>query len=211
MQSYIIKRLTEVNRGKCLDHFLRLDEDSVYSRFCSPLNKAAISNYVKKMNFEKDGVFGVFDTELNIIGIGECILDTKNDSAEVSFSVEKEYRGHGLGNKLMERIVRFAKTHHKNHLEMFCLRTNTASIHLAQKNGLQIHNSSGESHAEIDFSEVNPALETMSEVVDDSIATYALQQIETINNWKQGQKLIGETIGNTYEGIFKMITPRIFF
>ncbi len=210
MQSYIIKRLSEKNRGKCLEHFLRLDPESVYTRFCSPLKEEALSNYVKKMNFEKDGIFGIFDIDLNIVGIGECVIESNRDSAEVGFSVEKPYQGQGLGNKLMERVVRFAKTQNKHHLEMVCLRTNAATIHLAKKHGLHIQSSYGESLAVIDMEEVNPVLENLNETLDDSMATYALQHRETIHNWKEGQKLIGESIGNTYAGLIKMMTPRIF-
>lgn len=211
MQSYIIKRLSEKNRGKCLEHFLRLDPDSVYTRFCAPLREEALGNYVKKMNFEKDGIFGVFDIELNIVGIGECVIDPSRDSAEVGFSVEKSYQGKGLGNKLMERVVRFAKTKNKHHLEMVCLRTNASTIHLAKKHGLHIQDSyGGESHAVIDMEEVNPALENLNEAVDDSLATYALQQRETIHNWKESQKLMGDALSNTYVGLIKMITPRVF-
>lgn len=210
MQSYIIKRLSEKNRGKCLEHFLRLDPESVYTRFCSPLKEEALSNYVKKMNFEKDGIFGIFDIDLNIVGIGECVIESNRDSAEVGFSVEKPYQGQGLGNKLMERVVRFAKTQNKHHLEMVCLRTNAATIHLAKKHGLHIQSSYGESLAVIDMEEVNPVLENLNETLDDSMATYALQQRETIHNWKEGQKLIGESIGNTYARLIKMMTPRIF-
>lgn len=210
MQSYIIKRLSEKNRGKCLEHFLRLDSESVYTRFCAPLKEEALTNYVKKMNFEKDGIFGVFDIDLNIVGIGECVLESQKDSAEVAFSVEKDYQGQGLGNKLMERVVRFAKSQNKHHLEMVCLRTNAVTVHLAQKHGLHIQSSYGESHAVIDMDEVNPVLENLNEVVDDSLANYALQQRETIQNWKESQKIMGSVIGEAYSGLIKMMTPRAF-
>lgn len=209
--AYIIKRLEDKHRDKCLEHFLRLDPDSVYLRFCSPLRDDALKNYVSRLNFERDGIFGIFDDELNIIGIGECAISEDKDFAEVGFSVEKTYQGNGLGNKLMKRIVRFAKAMNKHHLEMVCLRTNSISIHLAKKHGLHIQNDySGESFATIDMENIDPSIENLSEKVDDTIAYYALQQKENLHNWKNGQKLIGQAVGDAMASMIKMMTPKIF-
>ncbi len=211
MNNFIVKRLDETYSAKVLEHFLRLDKDSIYTRFCSPLNPDGITRYVSRINYSRDGIFGIFDQELNIIGVGECVILEDKDHAEVGFSVELGYQGNGLGGKLMERIVRFAKSMDKHHLEMICLRTNAKSIHLAKKFGLKIQNNyEGESIAVIDMENIQPSVERINEKVEDTFAYYALKQRENINNWKHNQELVGEAIGTAFSGIIKMITPRIF-
>jgi RimJ/RimL family protein N-acetyltransferase len=207
--NYIVKRLDDSYRKEVLSHFIRLDKDSRYTRFCSPFNDYALEKYVAQINFEKNGIFGVFDTELNIIGVGECVLYEGKDRAEVGFSVEPGHQGHGLGSKLMERIVRFAKSMGKHHLEMVCLRTNTKSIHLAKKFGLKVQSSEDECVAVINTPHLNPALEVFTETVEDSFASYNLNQRKRINQWKKGTEFFTESVDSMFSGIIKMITPKM--
>jgi RimJ/RimL family protein N-acetyltransferase len=210
LDNYIVKRLDSNYRKEVLNHFIRLDKDSRYTRFCSPFNDFAIEKYVAQINFEKNGIFGVFDEDLNIIGVGECVLYDGKDQAEVGFSVEKNHQGHGLGSKLMERIVRFAKSMGKHHLEMVCLRTNSKSIHLAKKFGLKVQSSyEDECVAAIDTKNLNPALEVFTETVEDSFASYNLRQRKRMNEWKKSAEVFGEAVDSVVSGMIKMITPKM--
>ncbi len=207
--SYIVKRLDSSYREEVLDHFLRLDKDSIYTRFCSSFGEDAIKRYVSRINFETNGIFGAFDENLTIIGVGECVIAEDKDHAEVGFSVEISHQGLGVGSKLMERIVRYAKSKDKHHLEMVCLRTNVKSIHLAKKFGLKVQNNyEGESVAVIDMDNIKPDLENFNEKVEDTFAFYALKQRENINHWRSGQKLVGDAMGTMFSGMIKMMTPK---
>lgn len=197
MNPFIIKRLNSSHKEKIKEHFLRLDKESRYSRFCFHIKDENIVSYVEKIKFDDNGIFGIFDEKLNIIGLGECVVDPKIDLAEVAFSVEPGYQGNGLGSKLMERIVRFAKSKGKHHLEMNCLRTNQKSMYIAKKFGLQVqHQMGGESIATIDMKDTVPEIENINEKVEDSLAYYALQQRTNLNNYKKTQELFFETITN---------------
>lgn len=210
INGYIVKRLDSSHTEEVLAHFLRLDKDSIYTRFCSPLSEEAIKKYVSRINFSRDGIFGAFDENLNIIGLGECVIAEDKDHAEVGFSVEKDCQGMGIGSRLMERIVRYAKSMDKHHLEMVCLRTNVKSIHLAKKFGLKVQNSyEGESVAVIDMNNINPNVENFNEKVEDTFAYYALKQRQNINHWKRGQELVTEAMGTVFSGMIKMMTPKI--
>lgn len=207
MSSFIIKRLNDLNRDKVKEHFFRLDEASRYSRFCSHMKDEMLEKYIAKMNFEDSGIFGVFDESLNIIGVGECVIIKDKDFAEVAFSVEQGYQGNGLGVKLMERIVRFAKSQGKHHLEMNCLRSNVKSVHIAKKFGLKIqHDYGSETVASIDMKDTLPAVENFNEKVEDTFAYYALQQRTHLNNWKKSQELLRETMAT----IVKIASPKFF-
>lgn len=183
-ENYIIKRLNNSHREKVSSHFKRLDAESLRSRFCSFMNESAIELYVSKINFNKNGIFGVFNDSLDIIGVGECVVED-NHKAEVAFCVEIEYQNQGLGGKLLERIVRFAKAREKTHLEMLCLKSNQKSQYLAKKFGLKVkHSMDGETLAIIDMDNTNPITEQINENLDESLAAYWLNQRENFNNWK---------------------------
>jgi GNAT superfamily N-acetyltransferase len=181
--SYIIKRLNNSHREKVLFHFKRLDAESLRSRFCSFMNESAIELYVSKINFNKNGIFGIFDDNLNIVGVGECVVEDTN-KAEVAFCVELQYQNQGLGGKLLERIVRFAKAREKTHLEMLCLKSNQKSQYLAKKFGLKIkYSTNGETLAIIDMDKNTSIIEQFNENVDENLAAYWISQRENMNSW----------------------------
>lgn len=195
--NYIIKRLYPSHKDEVLAHFLRLDEQTIYNRFCAPLRPDNLKMYVDKIDFKNSGIFGVFDDNLNIIGLGECVMYDKPDingniQAEVGFSVEQAHQGKGLGNKLMKRIIRFAKSKNTHILHMYCLRTNQKSLHLAKKYGLKTQFSDGESQAIIEMSDNLPELEQFNEQIEDTLASIALIQKEQIKQWESQQKIINQ-------------------
>lgn len=174
---YTIKRIFSNYREEVRGHFLRLDQDSRYSRFCFSISDSSLNNYVDKINFNKDGIFAVFNSNLEIIGIGECVLNSKNKNvAEVGFSIEKSYQGKGLGNKLMKRVIQFAHSHQVDVLEMFCLSTNAKSMHLAKKHGLKIKQEYGESHALIDLPKNLVIQSLINEQIEDTFANVQIGQ-----------------------------------
>lgn len=182
--NYIIKRLNNSHREKVSQHFKRLDAESLRSRFCSFMNDSAIDTYVNKINFNKNGIFGIFNDDLDIIGVGECVIGNDH-KAEVAFCVEVKYQNQGLGGKLLERIVRFAKAREKTHLEMLCLKSNQKSQYLAKKFGLKVkHSMDGETLAIIDMDKNNSVIEQFNETIDENLAAYWLNQREGFNNWK---------------------------
>lgn len=172
---FTLKRLTEINRKEILNHLLRLDHESRSSRFCSPVNNDTIINYVDKIDF-KNGIFGIFNENLDIIGLGECVFFKEKDklTAEVAFTVQKEYQGNGLGNKLMKRVVQYANSRDVHELKMYCIRTNKAILHLAQKYNLVPQYEGTEISGVVKTPNVLPFISNMNEQFEDNIATFEL-------------------------------------
>lgn len=209
MSKYIIKKLNKNYKNKVIEHFLRLDKEDSYNRFCCYMNKETIKVHVNDLNFEDNGIFGIFDDNLDIIGLGECIVN-EHGGSEIGFSVEKEYQGNGLGSKLMDRMVRFAKSLNKSRLEMMCLKTNKKSIAIAKKFGLEIHLEDGDSIALINLKNNNPNLENLNEKLEDSLAYCQIKQKENLNNWKIGNKLLTEVVIKTISNTFELMRPKVF-
>lgn len=170
----------DFHRDKVKNHFLRLDSDSRHSRFCSIMNDENLINYVNKMDFSKNGIFGIFNENLDIIGLGECVFykdsPEKKETAEVAFSVEKGYQGKGLGNKLMARVVQFANTHNLKEMTMYFLRDNAATLHLANKYNFKAEYYSTEVSGTVKVPNIPPILDVFNEQIEELFANIEITQ-----------------------------------
>lgn len=199
-----IKQLSAFNREKVKEHFLRLDEDSRRSRFCSTMNDASIEAYVNKLDFHNNGIFGIFNNNLDIIGLGECIFYNEkkgtNISGEVAFSVEKSYQGKKLGNQLMRRVVQYANMNNLKELKMYFLKNNSATFHLAKKYNFKMEHYSSEISGTVKVHNIPPILDTLQLQVEEIFANLDLAQ-------KMNQKIINNNVNlfnDTLSKMFKM-------
>lgn len=172
---FTLKKLSEINRKEVLEHFLRLDQESRSSRFFTTTSNENMTTYVSKIDF-KNGIFGIFNDNLDIIGLGECVFfkDKIKLTAEVAFTVEKQYQGNGLGNKLMKRVVQYANSQNIHELHMYCIRSNKAILHLAKKYNLVPQYDGTEISGIVKTPDVLPFVSTMNEQFEDNIATFEL-------------------------------------
>lgn len=192
---YTVKRLSPKYAPALLEHLMRLDKQSVYDRFCVAANHEFLQRYVDQMDFAKSGIYGVFDQELTLIGVGECVVYKNNEEeAEVAFSIEVEHQGKGLGNRLMKKLIQFAKANSINKLNMYCLRTNSKSLHLAKKYGLNLTHERGEVSTTIGLPVTPSIIQQGYEIADEFIANIEIAQKNTSKLWK---------IQNNYNNLIK--------
>lgn len=200
---YSIKRLSNYNRNKVQEHFLRLDPDSRRSRFCATMNNENLCNYVNNIDFIHNGIFGIFNENLDIIGIGECVFyDIKNgysESAEVAFSIEKPYQGQKLGNKIMKKVVQYANIHNLKELKMYFLKTNAATFHLAKKYNFKLEHYSSEISGSIKVHNISPMIDSFNNQVEEAFATIDL--LQKINHKITTRNL--ELFNNTISSMLK--------
>lgn len=177
---YTIKRLSYYHKEKVKEHFFRLDSQSRHSRFCSAMNNENLVNYVSKIDFINNGVFGLFNDNLDIIGLGECVISKSNDNsireAEVAFSVEKPYQGQKLGNRLMKRVVQFANIQNLKELTMYFLKDNAATMHLAKKYNFKVEYYSLEVSGKVQVPNIPPILDSFSTQIEEIFANIELTQ-----------------------------------
>lgn len=201
---FTLKRLSDTHRKEILKHFLRLDSQSRSSRFFCSTSDDNMNNYVDKIDF-KNGIFGIFNENLDIIGLGECVFFKEKDkmTAEVAFTVEKQYQGNGLGNKLMKRVVQYANSKDVHELHMYCIKTNQAILHLAKKYHLVPQYDGTEISGVVKTPNILPFFSTINEQFEDNIATFELAISfqskllkEQMEKFEQNQK--------TFQNLFRM-------
>ncbi|MGF6752629.1 GNAT family N-acetyltransferase [Paraburkholderia sp. GAS42] len=146
----LVRELTVIDREKLLAHFLALDADDRLLRFGQIVPDHVIENYVRTIDFKRDTVFGVFDAQLQLTGVGHlAYLPAEGDrrTAEFGVSVLESARGEGIGTKLFERAAIRSRNTHVTMLYMHCLSRNSTMMHIAKKSGMKIEYAYGEADA----------------------------------------------------------------
>jgi len=149
------RELTRLERPKLAAHFLALNAEDRRLRFGLPISDASVADYVERIDFGRDVVFGVFDDELNLAGAAH--LARAEDHAELGVSVLPAHRGRGIGAALLERAHTHARNWGIGMLFMHCLSENAAMMHLARKQGMQIAAASGEADAHLELAPASAA------------------------------------------------------
>ena len=145
----VTKELSRLQRDALRTHFLALDAQDRRLRFGVSLSDDGLSTYVARIDFERDAVFGVYDDEMGLAGVGH--LARAEGFAELGVSVLPSHRGEGIGGALLARTHVHARNWGVPTLFMHCLAENGAMMHLARKQGMHIVAERGEADAYLEL------------------------------------------------------------
>jgi GNAT superfamily N-acetyltransferase len=175
----LVKELSQYEKPALETHFLSLAPEDRRLRFGTDLNYFAIHAYVMGIDFERDAVFGVLDDDLRAVGVAHLAHGT--DYAELGVSVLESHRGLGIGGELLRRAHIHARNRGARALFMHCLTENSAMMHLARKQGMEIVAATGEADAWLRLPAAD-ALSFTSEATEQRIALvdYALKSSHVV-------------------------------
>ncbi len=130
------------------EHLLRLSSEDRHLRFCVGAGDTFIHRYVFEiMDLERDLAYGAFDGE-KLVGMAHIAI-VSDTSCELAFSIDEEYRGHGLARMLMRIAVGTCHELGMTKLCMSCLRENRKMQSLARSFGLHMTIDFHEAYAEL--------------------------------------------------------------
>jgi RimJ/RimL family protein N-acetyltransferase len=167
--STVVQKLSAVQRPEMLRHLLTLSPEDLRLRFGGWMNAVALEQYVHRIDFSHDIVFGILASDMAIIGMAHLALDRDHHYAELGLSVEPAQRGHGYGLALLSRGKLAAVTRGYTTLFMHCLAENKIMIHLARKAGLKLVTEQGEVDAHLQLETTSHAA-VAREALEDQIA-----------------------------------------
>lgn len=99
--------------------------------------KVRLSGFRKAINSFKEN-FLVCEENNELISFGDAVLSGKNKGAEVALIyVRKEYRGKGIGKKIMKELLKWLKEKGENKVFVTTDIENKASINLNKKAGFK--------------------------------------------------------------------------
>lgn len=106
----IIRRLWSSERGQVADHLLRLSEHDRYMRFSGRIADASVRTHAYGGDMLRRHFIGAFVDDV-LRGVAEFALigNAPRAEAELAFSVESDFQGHGVGTDLFRRMLVFAR------------------------------------------------------------------------------------------------------
>lgn len=144
-----VHRLNRRHRDDIARHLLLLPADDRRLRFGQQIRDEAVRDYVGRIDFECDRVFGVHAADLTLVGVAHLALEPGQRIAELGLSVDPACRGKGHGFALLQRAVLHAANLGYRVLFMYCLAENRIMMHLARKAGLTLVVEYGETDARL--------------------------------------------------------------
>ena len=109
-QQVTVRPVKPVDARRIQEHFYNLDKDDVISRFFhekTSFLKEEVEG-VSQIDYVKDltvvAIVGEFGFG-RVVGIGEYLIDSATNVAEVAFSISKEYQKKGMGKILLKKLA----------------------------------------------------------------------------------------------------------
>ena len=140
-----IRELSRAERPALREHFLALHSNDRRLRFGTPLSDHAVREYIERIDFGHDAVFGVADDELRLLGVAHVARG--DGHAELGVSVLEGERHRGIGGALLARAHLHARNWGVHALFMHCLTENAAIMRLARRQNMEIVAEAGEADA----------------------------------------------------------------
>ena len=146
MMMRCIHTLAAAELPKYRDHLLRLDAEDRRLRFGFIIDDAGISKHVRQLDLRTDRIIVQIDDDLRVIGAAH-LARADGGAVEFAVSVDRAWRGHGLGAQLFDQAMVRARNRGMRRAYIYSLVDNQVMRHLARKAGMEIHSEAGESEA----------------------------------------------------------------
>jgi RimJ/RimL family protein N-acetyltransferase len=145
-----IRALAPRHKPRILTHLQALSANDRYLRFGYPATDEHIQRYVEGLNFARDEIFGIFNRRLQLVAMAHLAfsIDPKwSTCAEFGVSVAASQRGRGMGAKLFDRAVIYARNQGVHMLFIHALSENAAMLKIARNAGARVERDGSESEA----------------------------------------------------------------
>lgn len=139
-----IRTLSERYRRRVEQHLLQLDAHDRYLRFGATTSDEQISQYVQRLDFKRDEIFGIFNRSLQLVAVAHLAYSApirktnQHEFVEFGVSVLPHARGRGYGNRLFRHAILHARNRHTHTLFIHALTENAAMLNIALRNGASL-------------------------------------------------------------------------
>lgn len=197
-----VRILSTNHRPKISVHLKSLSPHDRYLRFGYAANDEQIENYVAKLDFARDDIYGVFNRRLEIVAMAHLAFSADPQwatCAEFGVSVDQKLRGRGLGARLFERAVMHARNQGVALLFIHALSENTPMLKIARKSGARVERDGSESDAYLSLpvanidSQVNELIEEGMADLDFQIKARAKQFSQLLTTLQEVRKGVRES------------------
>lgn len=143
-----IRSLGENHRARIAVHLKALDQYDRYLRFGFTATDEQIDQYVERLDFDRDEIFGIYNRHLHLIAMAHLAYLSgpgAKDSSEFGVSVLHRVRGRGYGARLFERAAMNARNQGVRTMFIQVLSENAAMLRIARQHGARVEHDGAES------------------------------------------------------------------
>ena len=139
--------------------YSRLSPDTIYPRFfmASPQLSPELATYLTQIDGNNRRALAALDPQApdEIIGVARYDRAPDTDRAEFAIAIEDRWQGHGLGSRLLRRLIEDAQARGIGYLEGDILPDNRRMLKLLRRLGLPWRSIPGDFalHIELDLRE----------------------------------------------------------
>ncbi len=148
-----IRSLRPRHRARIVAHLVELDERARYLRFGFAATDRQLADYVDRLDFEHDEIFGIFNRRLELIAMAHLAhpfgapTPGKSPLSEFGVSVLVKARRRGLGRRLFAHAMLHARNRGIQTLFIHALSENTAMLRIVRDAGATVQNDGSETEA----------------------------------------------------------------
>lgn len=131
----VIRRMHFAERSAFVSHLLRLDKESRSIRWCKAMSDQNIVDYVDNLvSWPWVTIIGYYHKG-TLRGCVEIHMDKtlKSKSAELAFSVEREFQSARIGTNLLQQALMFVRNRGLTHIVVNCRSSNIKMVKLIKK------------------------------------------------------------------------------
>ena len=174
-----IRKETAVVLHEYAQHLKGLNSEDRYTRFGYSVKDETIDQIILNVLYHpQDHHLFVAEVDNKIVGFGH--LAREGADWELAVSVDRDCQGQGIGNALMDEMIKWGKIHNVHSVFMHCITENRKIQHLARKHGLRTVERSG--------AEITAQVELPNPTIVDYTRNYLEEQKKLISEMTELQK-----------------------
>jgi len=135
--NYTIRPIKPADIALYPDFLAKISPGDIRLRFLAPRRNFP-DNMLKRLtqlDYERDMAFVALDAGGALAGVVRLCCDPDRAKGEYALLVRSDLQGHGLGWKLLDQIVAYAKAEHIGRIEGIVLSDNTAMLRMCREFG----------------------------------------------------------------------------
>jgi RimJ/RimL family protein N-acetyltransferase len=171
----LVAQLGSHHRDRVLQHLHALPPHDLWLRFGYAVTDEALRLYVRKLHFNRDALFGIFDDAAELLALGHLGFGNSASSKTTEFgiSVLPHARRRGFGMQLLHRAAVHARNRGAPCLMMNYVPENDALRQLAERAGMHLEPDTEEPRAYLRL-EPPTAVSLMDETFSETLAAIDL-------------------------------------
>lgn len=187
-----VRNLGRRHVSRIVAHLQSLGDEDRHLRFGQVASDEQIAHYVQHIHYERDKLFGIFDTHLQLVAMAHLAFAEDGQTAEFGVSVLAHQRGRGFGARLFEQAVVHGRNRGAHSMTIHLARENQSMLAIVKKSGAAVRFEGSDVVADLALPEdtlgthLGALLETQAAEWDYRLKSQALRLDRLWHDWLPG-------------------------